>query len=93
MNRTRRLPRRRPGVDLLSVGNRFSLVDSSGHELCALNDTASALWDLCDGQTSIDEMVGAVCLACAIDAERASSDIKGALEQLTLVGALDWEDS
>ncbi len=91
MNVTRGLPLRAEGVHRVAHAGRLVLRDASNGELCLLNETAAAIWDLCDGQTSIEEMVDAVCTVCSIEAGQATRDIDGALEQLTRIGALEWQ--
>lgn len=53
-----------------------------------LNDTAMALWELCDGTTSIHEMVEAVCELFAIPADQATLDVDRALDQMRSAGLL-----
>ncbi|MHB1801823.1 MAG: PqqD family protein [Actinomycetes bacterium] len=55
-----------------------------------LNDTALALWELCDGQTSVQEMVDAVCALFAGPPERLRADVLDALDRLTDSGMLVW---
>ena len=90
MSVTSSLPRRHPGVTRFDAVGAGVLRDAEGHDLCAVNETASALWDLCDGGTSVEEMVDAVCLVCAVDAEQARRDIAAALRHMAAAGALDW---
>ena len=90
MRATSSLPRRRTGVTRVEAGGVQFLRDGRGHDLCAVNETASALWDLCDGETSVEEMVDAVVQVCAVDAEQARRDIAAAVRHLVAVGALEW---
>lgn len=92
MRTTAPLPRRRAGVTQVGAGGTLVLRDAEGHDLCALNETASALWDLCDGRTSVEEMVDAVCQVCAVDADQARRDIAVAIQHLVAAGALEWRD-
>ena len=54
----------------------------------ALNPTALALWELCDGQTVVEEMVQAVSALFALDPERARADVETALEDMIAAGVI-----
>jgi hypothetical protein len=54
----------------------------------ALNPTALALWELCDGITSTDEMVAAVSELFALPVVRARRDVETALRQMLATGAI-----
>lgn len=63
------------------------LRDEKGAEV-ALNPTAHALWELCDGRTDIDEIVGAVCELFAIAPAQARSDVRNALVDMQAAGVI-----
>ena len=54
----------------------------------ALNPTALALWELCDGQTAVEEMVQAVSALFALDPLRARADVEAALEDMRATGVI-----
>jgi hypothetical protein len=54
----------------------------------ALNPTALALWELCDGTTSIEEMVAAVAKLFALPPNRARHDVQTALRKMQAAGAI-----
>lgn len=54
----------------------------------ALNPTALALWELCDGQTAVTEMVDAVCVLFAVDPVRARVDVEAALREMVSAGVI-----
>jgi Coenzyme PQQ synthesis protein D (PqqD) len=60
-----------------------------GPNQVALNRTALALWDLCDGRTTVAEMVDAVCLLFDIDRERALQDVGSALQTMRTAGVIE----
>lgn len=47
-----------------------------------LNPTAFALWELCDGKTTVAEMIAAVCDLFAISGEQAERDVTSAIRRL-----------
>jgi hypothetical protein len=55
----------------------------------ALNRTALALWELCDGHTTVAEMVDAVCLLFDVDRERARQDVASALYSMRTAGVIE----
>jgi len=69
-----------------------SLVDADGVRLCVLNETALALWELCDGGTAPDEIVDAVRIACGLARQVAESDVSRTLRELTDAGLVSWSD-
>jgi hypothetical protein len=54
----------------------------------ALNPTALALWELCDGQTAVEEMVAAVCALFELEPGRALTDVETALEDMRAAGVI-----
>ncbi|MDQ3628144.1 MAG: PqqD family protein [Actinomycetota bacterium] len=53
-----------------------------------LNHTALALWELCDGQTTVAEMHDAVCELFALPPEQARMEIEQAMVHLRTAGLL-----
>jgi hypothetical protein len=66
------------------------LVDEDGRKICALNETALALWVLCDGATEPEEMAEAISIATGLSEEAARADVERTLRELTEVGVLTW---
>lgn len=64
------------------------LVCRQGHPAVALNPTALALWELCDGETHVDEMVEAVCVLFAVPSEQARQDVAFGLAQMQRAGVI-----
>lgn len=88
---TRQLPRRRADGELVEHGER-SLLLVPGQDIAhVLNPTARALWDLCDGRTSPQEIAGAVCEVFDVDPHDAARDVAAALERLEAAGLLEPE--
>jgi len=83
-----RLPRRTDGADLQRFPQGAVLSPGNASEAVALNPTALALWELCDGHTTVEEMVAAICTLFAIDSARARADIETALAQMRAVGVI-----
>jgi len=86
------LPGKRAGIHVRRGERGAALIDSGGRKLCALNETALALWELCDGATAPEEMVDAVRIACGVPEEVAAVDIARTLRELTDAGLLLWTE-
>lgn len=84
-----RVPRRRDHVRLEHHRADSVLIIEPDRAL-TLNSTALALWELCDGSTTVTEMVNALDLF--FDAGRTEIDaaVLDALHELTDLGAVDW---
>lgn len=85
-----RPPSRAPGVVTESAdierGTRILLTaDGTGHEL---NATASALWELCDGETSVEEIAASVAQAFGMPEPQAREEVEAALALLIEQGLL-----
>lgn len=53
-----------------------------------LNETALALYELCDGQTGVDEMVDAVAELFGLPPAQARLDVESALADMVAVGLI-----
>ena len=86
----RELPRKGQGVTMLRVGRECLLCDRDGHPLYALNETAAAVWELCDGETTLDEIVDAVCLVCRVERAQVLVDLERTLEAMARADLIQW---
>ena len=76
---------------LASENDANVLVDVDGRTMFALNDTALALWDLCDGSHTVDEMVAAIVELFQVDADSVRRDVDGAILRLREAGAVEYD--
>ncbi len=83
-----RAPRRQTGAALES-GRHGAVLLRTRSGAALVNPTALALWELCDGTTTVEEMVTAVCTLFGIDVGRARSDVSTALDQMTEAGLIE----
>ena len=86
-----RRPLRREGVWLRSVGDENAVFDPATKGLHFLNETARAIWELCDGDTTPDEMVRAICEVSGLPAEVVAEDVVRMLGEFESLGILRWE--
>jgi hypothetical protein len=88
--RLQRLPRRRDDVRLYDKELRSYLVVPGRGVAHELNPTARAVWELCDGTTTIDELVDAICQVFSVERGLATSDVATAVKQLDAAGLVAW---
>lgn len=67
------------------------IVDDEGTELVVLDAVAAALWELCDGETGVEEITDAVCAVWDVDREVAERDVRHTLGALRGTGVLVWD--
>jgi Coenzyme PQQ synthesis protein D (PqqD) len=77
-----------PGAHLRREDGRPIVRDAHGAAVLVLNDTAAALWELCDGSTSMEEMVMAICDLSSISPTRARADVEATLARFQQGGVL-----
>ena len=83
------LPHRRPFPVVSDEGDTVLVIPGKKQrDAVRLNPTAMALWELCDGNTAVDEMVVAVCDLFHVEAEQARADVEAALEDLRASGLI-----
>lgn len=81
-------PRQRTGLHLVPEDGGGVLTTGDGERVVAMNETATALWEICDGRTSVAEMVDAVMTLFALDMESARGDVLRTLDRLHRLGVL-----
>ena len=82
------VPRRAELIVVHHDGEMVEVVVERSHDTFVLNDTAFALWELCDGQTTVQEMVDAVTLLFAAPGDQLQRDVTAALDHLLLAGLI-----
>jgi Coenzyme PQQ synthesis protein D (PqqD) len=84
-----RRPIRVSGVSVTGRDSEPTLVGAP--QLLQLNETALAIWDLCDGATTVDEMVDAV-VDLGLDAAQARADVQGVVDEFQRLGVITQAD-
>jgi hypothetical protein len=88
-----RLPRRRLDVEVREDGSDSEVVAASSDAVHVLNPTARAIWELCDGATTVDEMVAAICQLFDVPRSTAFRDVHAVIGQLQRAGLVNWSDA
>ena len=83
-------PSRKQGVWLRQVGDENAVYDPTHDAVHLLNDTALAIWDLCDGGTRPDEMVGAICQLTGLPIDVVSEDVERILTEFDSAHLVVW---
>lgn len=86
----RRLPVRRTDVLLMDEDIRSTLIDRDAGTTHVLNPPARAIWELCDGTTTLDELVNAICEVFSVPHGQALRDVAAVLGQLEEAGLVTW---
>ena len=75
-------------VRALEVDGDISLYDRSTQRALMLNGTASAIWRLADGASTLDELVAQLANRYGTDPARIRPDVERTLRELTDAGFL-----
>lgn len=80
----------RRGELMQSPGSEgWTVYEPETDSLHVLNDSAKAIWELCDGETSPSEMAAAISELTGIGPERASEDVSKTLQALKELNLVD----
>lgn len=84
-------PIRKPEVWLRQADNENVVYDPETGAVHILNATATAIWVLCDGETTPDEMVEAICELSGLPREVVVEDLRRILLQFEEADILSWK--
>lgn len=87
MNRSA-IPRPKPGYELAELEGECMLYNGAHAKALYLNETASMIWKLCDGQRSVETIEGLLGDAYP-DAPELRHDVAAAFRQLIEHGAVE----
>ncbi len=85
-------PLRRPEVWLRRAGQENAVYQQETGTVHLLNDTALAIWHLCDGDTTLEEMVAAVCDVSGLHPDVVTEDVHRILGEFDQAGLLSWRE-
>jgi hypothetical protein len=84
-------PVRNPEVWLRKTNRETAIYDPSTEAVHLLNETALAIWELCDGETTVEEMVTAVVDLCGMHRDVVVEDVDRILTDFGAAGILTWK--
>jgi hypothetical protein len=86
-------PMRRPDVWLRRAGAENAAFDPLTGSVHIMNETALAIWELCDGRTQPKEMVGAICELCSMHPDIVVEDVSRILGDFETANLITWENT
>jgi hypothetical protein len=84
-------PARKPGVWLRQAEDENAVYDPETSVVHLLNVTATAIWVLCDGETTPVEMVEAICELSGLPREVVEEDVRRIILQFEEADILTWK--
>ena len=82
----RSVPVRRAGASAVELDDNLALYDEVGQLLILLNTSAAAVWESCDGTTTLDDMVRRLAGAHAADVGEVGEDVRQTVRKLADLG-------
>jgi hypothetical protein len=79
-------PTRRAGASTVELDDNVAVYDDVGQLLILLNTSAAAVWEHCDGTTTVDDMVRALAAAHPDDAADIGEDVRQTVHKLVELG-------
>jgi hypothetical protein len=86
------LPCRSERIAYRVVGGEAIVMVVDRNELHRLNDVGSRVFELCDGQTSVDGIVEAIVREFAVDTGAARADVEKFIAELSVTGAISFKE-
>jgi hypothetical protein len=86
---TATLPKRRSDLNVRMVDGETIVLDRSGGFVHQLNQTASYIWDCCDGTSTIAAMSTQLAEAFDVTLETAETDVVRVIDQLRQLNLLE----
>jgi hypothetical protein len=83
------LPRRRPDYRLEAIDGELLLYHPNEGKILYCNSTASLIWQLCDGQRSVKEIVTLLSAAFPEAGASIQAEVGAALQQFCQYGAIE----
>jgi hypothetical protein len=81
-------PNRRTEFEERVVEGEMVVMDKESEQIHQLNQTASFIWQLCDGEHDRQQIAEELAAAFDVDAETAQQDVADTLEKLEEIGLL-----
>lgn len=81
-------PKRRTEFEERTVEGEMVVVDPESEKIHQLNETASFIWQRCDGNHDRQQIVDDLATAFEVDAETAAQDVANVLGKLEEIGLL-----
>jgi PqqD family protein of HPr-rel-A system len=83
-------PVQRTDVWLRNTKDEIAVYNPGTGDVYLLNETALAIWDLCDGQTKPEEMMTAICDLTSLPPEVVAEDVDRILLEFDTAELIEW---
>jgi hypothetical protein len=83
-------PLRHPDVWLRQAEKENAVLSPASGSVHMLNESALAIWHLCDGKTSLEEMVDAICDVSKMPEDLVAEDVVRILGEFEVAGIVEW---
>jgi hypothetical protein len=83
-------PRRQPDYCLEAIDNELLLFHPARTQMLYCNETASMIWQLCDGQRTPQEIIALLAEAFPEAADTMADDVEATLKQFSRHGAIEF---
>jgi hypothetical protein len=84
------IPRQKPNLQLQDFDGELVLYDLEKMQVIYLSETATLIWQLCDGERSIPEIVQLLQDAYPEQAGKIPDDVESAMVHFEQFDTLDW---
>ena len=81
-------PQRKGDLWVRQEGEQTAVFDPETDRLHMLNASALAIWQACDGETTVEEIIEAVVELTGLAAEQATAEVTRAFEDLQVAGLI-----
>jgi hypothetical protein len=82
-------PVRRAGTSAVQLDDNLALYDDVGQLLILLNWTAAAVWELCDGSTTVEEMARSLSETHDATPDLVGEDVRQTVRKLAELGLVE----
>ncbi len=82
-------PRRAPGIASRKIGEETVLVSPKTGKVFVLNETGGLIWEMCDGERSVDQVAAHLAAEFGILPEQAGEDVLGLIQELAKRGLVE----
>jgi hypothetical protein len=83
------MPQRREGASAVELDDNIAVYDDVGQLLILLNSSAGAVWNLCDGSTTVGVMVRSLAETYPDQAAVIGDDVRETLRKLAELGLVE----
>ena len=85
-------PERKPDLWLRKTERENVVYDPATSAVHILNPTALAIWEQCDGNTTPEEMVDAICSLSGLPRDVVEEDVSRILKEFEQASILMWKE-